>query len=285
MSEIAGSAASVAREHIGSTVKRRRFFVIMAVVLLLPVGIGFAPTFFLRLLFGTTDYLGGPTAVPVTLGPDLEITTFPGGPFPLHLFFHGLALTAWYVLFLAQAWLVSRQRVALHRRLGVIGVIVAGIVVATSAVTLARAAERFTTIGLPAEALTGIFVGDTGALAAFVLLVACGAYWRRNTAFHKRCMFLGALVIVGPALSSIRPAGLALDMVLPQAVRGVGFGFPLLVLACLAALIARDLKIHERIHRATIGCILLMVFGVVVGVAAVQLAGGTAAYVEALRSL
>src|SRR5262245_14738097 len=126
MSDVASSVSTVTHQISADRVtKRRRFFVTMALVFLVPIGIGLWPTFFLRPLFGTTDYLGGPAAVRVPLD-GVEITIYPGGSFPLHLLFHGLALTTWYALFFAQAWLVSRQQVAVHRRLGVIGIVVAG---------------------------------------------------------------------------------------------------------------------------------------------------------------
>ena len=69
---------------------RSRFFLVMAIVLFLPVAVGFGPTFFLRPWSGAKDYLGG--------------------PFPVHLVIHGSVLSAWYLLFIVQTTLVAAHR-------------------------------------------------------------------------------------------------------------------------------------------------------------------------------
>ena len=74
---------------------RSRFFVAMAILLLVAVAIGFAPTFYLKAFFET---------------PDL----------PWYLHVHGATLTAWFALFFTQTALIAANRTALHRRLGVL---------------------------------------------------------------------------------------------------------------------------------------------------------------------
>ncbi len=63
----------------------RRYFLAMAVLLLTIVLVGFAPTFHLKVFFGT---------------PAL----------PLYLHVHGTLLIAWYALFVAQTVLVASGR-------------------------------------------------------------------------------------------------------------------------------------------------------------------------------
>jgi uncharacterized membrane protein (DUF485 family) len=108
-------STSIASTTVTTTVaapvsRRSRFFLVMAVVLFLPVLVGFGPTFFFRPWSGAKDSLGG--------------------PFPVHLIIHGSVLSAWFLLFIAQTALVAAHRVDLHRRLGVIGVGLAVAVVA-----------------------------------------------------------------------------------------------------------------------------------------------------------
>jgi len=55
-----------------------------------------------------------------------------GATLPAYLYMHGLALTAWFSLAVAQAALVAARRTPLHRKLGVAGLFVAGAVVGTS---------------------------------------------------------------------------------------------------------------------------------------------------------
>jgi len=119
----------------------------MAVVLFLPVAILFGPTFFLRPWSGARHPLGG--------------------PFPVHLIIHGSVLSAWFLLFIAQTWLVAAHRVDLHRRLGVIGVGLAVAVVVASSVTIVRVVPR--AVRAPADLVIGVVVSDTLALVTFAL--------------------------------------------------------------------------------------------------------------------
>jgi hypothetical protein len=93
-----------------------QFFVAIAIVMVVFMAIGFGPSLYLRPIFGTVD----------RFGPHL----------PIHLIAHGVALTAWFVLFAIQTLLVRMGRRDLHRRLGVLGAAVAVAVVVTSVFTL-----------------------------------------------------------------------------------------------------------------------------------------------------
>ena len=55
----------------------------------------------------------------------------------MHLYVHGVALTAWFALALIQPWLIESGRITLHRRLGIVGVSLAIGVVITGLWTLA----------------------------------------------------------------------------------------------------------------------------------------------------
>ena len=106
----------------------RLFYGGMAIVLGLTVLTGFAPTYYLRLVGD------GPRA------------TMSGGPFTSLVHLHGALFTGWVLLFIVQTALVASHRVAVHRRLGVAGaVLAAAMIVAgttTAIATAARAARR-----------------------------------------------------------------------------------------------------------------------------------------------
>ena len=68
---------------------RSRFFVTMAALLFILVIVGFAPSFYLKVFFGTR-----------------ELAWY------VHL--HAAVLTAWYTLFLAQTLLIAANRTATH---------------------------------------------------------------------------------------------------------------------------------------------------------------------------
>ena len=82
-----------------------KFFFGMSVVLLLFVLSGFAPTLYLRAFFN----------VP---------------PIPASIYLHGGILTGWFIWLVVQTSLVQTARTAMHRRLGVVGVVWAAGVVA-----------------------------------------------------------------------------------------------------------------------------------------------------------
>src|SRR5215831_7221368 len=52
---------------------------------------------------------------------------------PAYLVLHGVVLTTWYVLVAVQTWLVAAHRTNLHRRLGIVAVGVAVLLVPISA--------------------------------------------------------------------------------------------------------------------------------------------------------
>src|SRR5580704_4292383 len=85
----------------------QRFYAGVAIGTALLVFVGFARTYYLKVLFGT---------------PELQVL--------LHV--HGLVMTTWFVLFFVQVRLIAVHRTALHRRLGVGGAILAGLVLVLS---------------------------------------------------------------------------------------------------------------------------------------------------------
>ncbi len=203
--------------------RRAVFFPTMAVLLLAAVLAGFWNTFYFR----------------------------PGdsGPLALHLHIHGLVLTAWFVLFAAQGLLVASGRVALHRRLGAAGALIALAVVATSLVTLVQLVPGWREAGIDVEArrpLIGLIIwGDLGALAAYVVFLGRGLLLRQRSDVHRRMMLLASLAIISPAL--IRLSGLPVFAGIDGVLVTMG---GLLALALM--LVLYDLVTLRRIHRETL---------------------------------
>jgi hypothetical protein len=197
----------------------RWFFPAMATLMLTIVGVGFAPTFYLR-GFGTEG-----------LPPGLQ--SLPG-----YAYAHGFALTVWFLFFFAQTMLVASRRTWLHRRLGMAGLLAAMAVVMTSFVVLQRAVGgvmRAPLLDVPVVVFFNLL-----ALIQFSVLVAYALRFRREPEIHKRLMFLANVPLLTAAVSR-----------LPGVVE-----LPLLVvvnlsLVLLHALIARDLAVDRRLHRAT----------------------------------
>ena len=203
--------------------RRDLFFPAMAILLLAAVVAGFWNTFFFR---DATE-----------------------GPLALHLHVHGFAVTAWFVLFAAQSLLIANGRVALHRRLGVLGAVIATGVVVTSMITLAQLVHSWRAQGVDVEAqrplLSLIVWGDAGALTAYAVFLIRGLRLRRRADAHRRLMLLASLAIISPALIRLAdlPAFGGIDGVL---ITIVG------LLALAIVLVIHDLVSLRRIHRETL---------------------------------
>ncbi|MCD9096755.1 hypothetical protein LU699_16810 [Luteimonas fraxinea] len=202
---------------------RTVFFPAMALLLLATVLAGFWNTFFFR------DAAEGPLA--------------------LHLHLHGFAVTAWFVLFATQSLLVANGRIALHRRLGVLGAVIALCVVVTSLVTLAQLVHSWRAQGVDVDAqrplLSLIIWGDSGALTAYVVFLVRGLLLRRRADAHRRLMLLASLAIISPAL--IRLADLPVFGGVDGVLITIGG-----LLALAIVLVVYDLTTLRRIHRETL---------------------------------
>jgi len=156
-----------------------RFFLVAWGAAFAVVFVGFARSYFLKGLFGT-----------------------PALPWLAHL--HGFLMTSWFVLFFVQVRLVAAHRVAWHRRLGIFGAVLAGLMVVVAVTLERRAAARdmlSTTVGgpPPLEFMGLLFF----ALLVFALLVGAALLLRRRRDYHQRLMLLSCLSIVAPGLFRI----------------------------------------------------------------------------------
>ena len=84
--------------------RRRSEYIWAASACALLALVGFSRTYYLKGLFGT---------------PQL----------PLILHIHGVVMTAWCTLFIAQTCLVAARRVDWHKRLGAVGIVLAAVIV------------------------------------------------------------------------------------------------------------------------------------------------------------
>jgi hypothetical protein len=99
------AAATITEHALGSSAitqrGERRFWGGMALAMALVAFAGFAPSYYMKSRFGA-----GPELTPL-----------------LHL--HGAVMTAWLALLIAQTALIAARRVTWHRRLGVLGAMLA----------------------------------------------------------------------------------------------------------------------------------------------------------------
>ena len=116
---------------------------------------------------------------------------------------HGILMTAWVVLFVAQVMLAYRQRIELHRKLGLVGAYLAPLAVVLGEFVVVRAIWlRFPTASFRQSLL--LFVAFDGInLLVFGALAGCALLLRRRTDVHKRLMLLAVISALPPALGRI----------------------------------------------------------------------------------
>ena len=153
------------------------FFTAMSLLMLLIVLVGFAPSYFLQ-------------GVVFAHLPSLLV----------HL--HGAVFSSWIVLFVIQSSLISSGNVRLHRKLGVLGGVIAGLMVVLGVLasfgTLRRAAVLppfFTPASFLIDNIIGIII--------FGIFVAVAIWKRNNAGVHKRIMLTANVMLMPPALGRI----------------------------------------------------------------------------------
>jgi hypothetical protein len=205
----------VANPAITSRRRERMFYIGMAVLVVGTVFAGFAPTYYLRPYFATAP-----------LQPLLHV--------------HGLIFTSWILLFLIQTTLVAAHRVDIHRRLGILGGVIAALMVVIGITTaIIRAKQGAAPPGIPPLSFLTVPLGD---MSVFTIFVVAGFYFRRRPDVHKRLMLFATISIVTAAIARLPFAFLQAG---PPAFFGLTDVF---ILAC----VAYDLLSRGRIHRATL---------------------------------
>jgi len=194
----------------------RRLYMSAAILFSIVVLIGFARTYYLKIVFD-------PTPLPSLV---------------VHL--HGLLMSAWVLMFMIQVRLIAAHEVRIHQRLGwgVVGLAALIIVVGfATAVRAAKYGSRSTPPGIAPQAFLIVPLFD---LLMFALLLGGAIYYRKRAADHKRLMLLTAINFVPPAIARIPIAPL-------QALGPLWFfGLPTVVALYCVGLDARR---HGRLNR------------------------------------
>ena len=157
----------------------RRFYLGASLAGLGLVFWGFAPTYYLKLIFGA-----------------------PSLPMRLHI--HGAIMSSWLVLFFVQACLISARRTQWHRRLGILGVGIAiAVVLVGSTTTINAAAREVSRHSVEANSRVVVLGLELVQMALFAGLVATAIAMRRRPDFHKRLMLLATACMMPSAFSRI----------------------------------------------------------------------------------
>ena len=191
----------------------RLFYTGMGCAILVTVFIGFAPSFYLRRT---------------------------GTPLPPLLLVHGSVFSSWLLLFIAQTGLVAAGRTDVHRRVGVLGGVLAIAMLGLGTLTALRSVAGLSGPDLRSQlAFLAIPLFD---MVAFPVLVGMALVRRRVPQAHKRLMLIATIGILSPATGRIP---------WPDAWRGTLTDFVVPDLFLLP-LVAWDLKTRGRLHPMTI---------------------------------
>jgi len=225
----AGSIATLQTPARAAGTHDRLFYGAMAVAMGVTVFTGFAATYYLRL------FSGGPKA------------TLNGGPFTTLVHVHGALFTSWVLLFIVQTALVSSRRVAVHRRLGVAGALLAAAMVAAgSTLAIATAARGAAPPGMTPLGFLAIPLFDMVLFAGFITTALVK---RRDKEAHKRLMLLAYVSIITAAIARL-PGVLPLG---PPAFFGLS-------LICIVVGAVYDFVSRGRLHKVYLwgGAVIVM---------------------------
>lgn len=193
----------------------RPLFVAAALVAAGVVFIGFSRTFYLKGVFG-------------------------GPPLSGLLLLHGVIMTLWITLFIAQIGLVAAGRTDLHRRLGIAGACVAALILIVGITAGIDAGRRGFSPSPQVTPLAFMAVPIVDVIV-FASLIGAALWNRRKSATHKRLMLLATLGILTPAV-----ARLPIDLI-KQAGLPAFFG---VTVFCVTVVVLFDTVRNRRLHPA-----------------------------------
>jgi len=214
----------VDRPHIAVTPRSpdRAFYLSMSLASVVAVFIGFAPTYYLKAYFGAP-----------ALRPLVQL--------------HGFLFTSWIVLFVVQTALVASHQVRVHRRLGVVGAWLAGLIAIVGTTTAIASGRRtYLADSLGASTFLAVPLAD---MLVFAVLAAAAIYYRRRPDTHKRLMMLATIGLLDAAIARWRLGF----------IQSNGLAFFVVTDLFVVAAIIYDLVTRRRVHPANVyGGVLLI---------------------------
>lgn len=164
-----------------------RFYLLITILLFVVVLLGFGRTFFLRPFFPQPGHL--------------TMESLPTG-----IFMHGLFMTLWYVLLIAQSALVNVKKVHLHMKLGWALAVVAILLVVFAIPVMMGFAPRVLELGFldlnnpgAVQFQNMLWTNDLTSIVVFSGMVTMGILNRKNVALHRTMMLFASMAFTAPA--------------------------------------------------------------------------------------
>jgi hypothetical protein len=172
--------------------------------------------------------------VAVGFGPTLDVKLIhPPSPRPLVLYVHAVLFTLWIVLFAVQTALVAVRRIAWHRWLGILGVVLGALIPVLGVTTALTVARLRAQDGSANESSLIVPLFD---MLAFTVAFGLAVYWRKSPEYHRRLVLIATCGLTVAAMARL-PSWL---------VPGNAYyvGVDVLILAA----VARDWIVMRRVH-------------------------------------
>jgi hypothetical protein len=132
-------------------------------------------------------------------GPSIVDTSLRRGSVTALAVAHAALVSSWLLVFLTQAYLVATRRIRVHRRLGVLGALLAAVVIVVTFVASVETTRRGHDLsGDIARAAGGSLTADgllfpLVSLFNFGILVTAALFYRQQPEVHKRLMLFALL--------------------------------------------------------------------------------------------
>lgn len=159
----------------------------------------------------------------------------PDTPRPLILHIHAAVFSGWVLLFITQSALVRASKVALHRRLGIFGATLGGILPVLGVTTALVMHHWHDQGGGANHASLSLPFND---MLTFSIAFGLAIRWRRRPEFHRRLMLIATCCLTSAAFARFP------ESMVPEN------AFYACVDLLLLLGVLRDLAIDRRVHTA-----------------------------------
>lgn len=157
----------------------------------------------------------------------------PDTPRPLILHIHAVVFSSWVALFIAQSALIRSSRVALHRRLGIFGALLGGVLPVLGVTTALAMHHWHDPLDNASHATLSLPFND---MLTFSVAFGLAVHWRQRPEFHRRLMLIATCCLTSAAFARF-----------PESIVPENF-FYVCVDLLLVLGVLRDLVVTRRIH-------------------------------------
>lgn len=141
--------------------------------------------------FAQSYYLRGVPQVP-------HWRAFNSPPYPFVAHLHGVVFSLWVLLLITPTSLIAAHRLKLHRQLGIVGFVLARLVVSIGVAVVCESMARHVLLGFPGIGGQSVALFN---ILGFAVLAYFGYRQRQNPPAHKRLMMLATISLMPAAFS------------------------------------------------------------------------------------